>query len=187
MLVPAPDAGGLRTAEGTPMLRPLKLSLPDAIAVAKRGRRLLRAGRITHREYAILDCLLWSCRNPTTGGISASYSVLQRLAKVSRGTIAAALTTLERLRVLSRVKRRAVVAWHQGGLQARQLANAYILHPPHCEFAGRPVNENREVLISVPAVSGGALAAAQAALAQRRATVEARLLLNGSAGQVGAQ
>jgi hypothetical protein len=158
------------------MLRSLKLSLPDAIAVAKRGRRLLRAGRITHREYAILDTLLWSCRNPTTGGISASYSTLQRLAKVSRGTIAAALTVLERLRVLTRIKRRVRVAWHQGGLQVRQLANAYVLHPAHCEFADRPVIQDREILISV--LPPASVAAAQAALRARREVVEGRLLLN---------
>jgi len=44
----------------------------EAIAVAKRARKLLRAGRITHRQLCLVDALLWSCRRPGTGLASPS-------------------------------------------------------------------------------------------------------------------
>ena len=91
-----------------------KLTPSEAAAVAKRGRKLLRAGRITHRQLALLDCLLWSCRNPITGAIVVSYSALQRLCHVARSTIAEALHVLERLGVLTRIKRRVRLAWLPG-------------------------------------------------------------------------
>ena len=56
-----------------------RLTLAEAITIAKRGRRLLRAGRITAKTYVVLDCLLWSCRNPVTGTIVVSYTALQKL------------------------------------------------------------------------------------------------------------
>ena len=54
----------------------IKLTPAEAAAIAKRGRKLMRAGRITHCQWAVLDCLLWSCRSPATGAIvvSPSYS-----------------------------------------------------------------------------------------------------------------
>ena len=65
-----------------------RLSPAEAGAIAWRARKLLRRGDLTHRELALLDCLLWSCRNPATGALVVSYSALQRLARISRGTIA---------------------------------------------------------------------------------------------------
>ena len=70
----------------------VKLAPAEAAAIAKCGRKLMRAGRI-------IDCLLWSCRNPTSGAIVVSFSGLQKLAKVGRATAAGAVKVLERLRV----------------------------------------------------------------------------------------
>jgi hypothetical protein len=81
---------------------PPRLSHADAIAIAKRGRKLLRAGRITHRQLVLLDALLWCCRNPA-GQIGVSYTALMRLTHCARDTIAGALRVLERLGVLSRI------------------------------------------------------------------------------------
>jgi hypothetical protein len=117
----------------------VKFAPAEAAAIAKRGRKLMRAGRITHKQWAVLDRLLWSCRNPTSGAIVVSFSGLQKLAKVGRATAAGAVKVLERLRVLSRIKRRILVVWHQGGQQSRQATNAYVLHPPrHSEFTVEP-------------------------------------------------
>ncbi len=93
----------------------IKLTPADAAAIAKRDRKLMRAGRITHNQWAVLDCILWSCRNLTTGAIVVSFSGLQKLANVGRATVAGAVKVLERLRVLRRIKRRVRVVWHQGG------------------------------------------------------------------------
>jgi hypothetical protein len=105
-----------------------RLTLAEAISIAKRGRRLLRAGRITHRQFVVLDALLWSCRNPVTGTISVSYSALQRLCHCARETVASALRVLGSLGVLTKVKRRVRVRWG-GSVASRQGTNAYILHP----------------------------------------------------------
>ena len=91
----------------------VKLTPAEAAAIAKRGRKLMRAGRITHCQWAVLDCLLWSCRSPATGAIVVSFLGLQRLAKVSRATVSSAIQALEQLRVLHRIKRRVRCLWHQ--------------------------------------------------------------------------
>jgi hypothetical protein len=118
-----------------------RLTLAEAISIAKRGRRLLRTGRITAKTYVVLDCLLWSCRNPVTGTIVVSYRGLMRLCHCARETVAGALAVLERLGLVGRIKRRIKVAWHNGGSASRQLSNAYTLHPggPDTESSDRPV------------------------------------------------
>jgi hypothetical protein len=128
-----------------------RLSPAQAGAVAKRARKLLRRGLITHRQLALLDCLLWSCRRPDTGAIVVSYSALQRLAHVARATVAAGLRRLEELGLLSRVKRRVRVLWANGGQQSRQAASAYVLHvpDPHSEFSARTVIGEQEILIRI--------------------------------------
>jgi hypothetical protein len=114
-----------------------RLTSAQAISIAKRARKLLRAGRITHRQFVILDCLLWSCRNPVTGAIVVSYTALQKLCHVSRETIAGALRVLGELGVLTKIKLRVRVLWG-GSVASRQATNAYILHP-RTEFGSRPV------------------------------------------------
>ena len=47
--------------------------------------------KVTHRDLAIVDCLLWSCRDPVTGAIVVSYTALCRLANVSREAVAGAV------------------------------------------------------------------------------------------------
>jgi hypothetical protein len=150
-----------------------RMTTADAVSVAKRMRTLLRAGRVTHRQMALVDCLMWSCRNPATGVISASYTALARLAHVARATIAKALCVLEDLGVLTRIKRRVRMTWHQGGTATRQATSAYLLHPSHTEFSGRTVIQTIEVLSSA---ATDAARVAAAALACRRQEMEARML-----------
>lgn len=157
-----------------------RLTASEAIAIAKRARKLLRKGMLTHHQAVILDCLLWSCRNPATGAIVASYTALQRLCHCARGTIAAALDALQRVGLLSRVKRRVRLAWHQGGTTSRQATTCYMLHPPprHTEFDGSTVSLRSDSEILYVQQPTGNLMAAQVALAQRRAVIQARLALN---------
>lgn len=157
-----------------------RLSPAEAGAVAKRGRKLLRAGKITHHQLALLDCLLWSCRSPSSGAIVVSYSGLQRLARMGRATVAAGLARLEGLGVLSRFKRRVRVVWG-GGTASRQATSAYVLHPAAgTEFAERTVFQRIE--IKEDGFGGGAearLCAVQALAAvrdRRRPVVEGLLL-----------
>ena len=146
-----------------------RLSPTQAGAIAKRARKLLRRGLITHRQLALLDCLLWSCRRPDTGAIVVSYSALQRLAHIARATVAAGLRRLEELGLLSRIKRRVRMLWAHGGQQSRQAASAYVLHAPagDCEFSAQTVIGEQEILIREHQ-DNAALKSAQEALTRRR-------------------
>ena len=146
-----------------------RLSAAQAGAIAKRARRLLRRGLLTHRQHALLDCLLWSCRRPDTGAIVVSYTRLQQLARVARATVAAGLRRLEELGLLGRVRRRVRVLWANGGQQSRQAASAYVLRAPaaECEFNPRTVIQGQETLI-MEGHDSVAVRAAQKALARRR-------------------
>jgi len=157
-----------------------RLSITEATAIAKRCRKLLRKGALTHHQAIVLDCLLWSCRNPATGAIVVSYTALQRLCRCARGTIASALDALQREGLLSRVKRRVRSAWHQGGASSRQATTAYMLHPPrHTGFNQWPVNIRSDSEILYVQQPSGDLLAAQVALARRRAVIQGRLLAKG--------
>ena len=166
----------------------IKLTPAEAAAIAKRGRKRMRAGRITHCQWAVLDCLLWSCRSPATGAIVVSFSGLQKLAHVSRATVSSAIQALEKLKVLRRIKRRVRCLWHQGGQQSRQATNAYVLHPPsHSEFNSRTVYQSDRIdLLYIQQQTPADGAAAAAALAQRRKVVQERLLTTRGRWSLGA-
>jgi hypothetical protein len=155
------------------------LTHADAIGIAKRGRKLLRAGKITHRQLVLIDCLLWSCRD-RQGRITVSYTALCRLCRLARGTIAGALDALQALGLLSRIKRRIRTAWHQGGSASRQATSSYVLHTgPHTESSGGTVIQSTEIqILPTPREAW----AAQCALAKRRRVIEARMALNKGAG-----
>jgi hypothetical protein len=145
-----------------------------SIRLVKRARKLLRVGKLTHREFIVLDALVWCCRNPSSGRITVSYTALARLAHCARSTVARALSTLEGLGLLHRVRRYALFLWACGGQQARRLCNAYVLN--HTSDSAS-ANYSDRIYLPVPAVSNCAIAAAKAALTARRAVIEGRLLL----------
>jgi hypothetical protein len=60
------------------------LSPADAGSISKCLGQLLTAGTISHREYAIGQCLLWRVRKSGQAIATASYTLLGRLAHVSR-------------------------------------------------------------------------------------------------------
>ena len=150
----------------------------DAVRIAQRARKLLRAGKLTHTAYCILDCLLWSCRAKGAGAAIVSYAGLAKLAHVAKATVAAAVKVLEAVGLISRIRRRALFPWACGGLQARQLANQYLFRAPTAhEFSGQPVNQSERILSLIPAVSNYAIEAAKAALAARRRAIEGRIAM----------
>jgi hypothetical protein len=154
-----------------------RLTAADAGEIARRGRKLLRRGLLTHRQYALLDALLWSCRKPGSSAAVVSYTALQRLAHQARETIAAGLRRLEALGLLSRIKRRVRFAW-QGRVQAsRQAVSAYILRVPAdtaTEFGPATVIPGVQVL-HLEQADTRETRAAQAALDRRRREMEDRL------------
>ena len=167
---------------------PTRLTPTEAADTAKRGRKLLRRGELTHSQIVLLDCLLWCCRRPDTGAIVVSYTALQRLAHMARETVARGLRALERVGLLTRTKRRLRLAWHQGGVRVRQLTNAYRLHPPaasHCEFGSATVNQGTMEFLAcnvAEEVADTARATLAAIAERRRPAVQARLLRGNSSG-----
>lgn len=140
------------------------LSAAQAGDIARRGRKLLRRGLLTHRQAVLLDCLLWSCRRPGQGVLAVSYSRLCGLCHMARETIAAGLRRLSELHLLTVVKRRVRISWIGSGHASRQAVNAYILHASNTEFSAATVKT--ELVFSIS--PGPDTLAAQTALAAVR-------------------
>lgn len=156
VVLPCPPAAGLTPA--------------DAAAISRRARRLLRAGRLTHRQAVLLDTVLWSCRPHGSGTACAAYSVLERLAHMARATIAEGLRVLERLGLIRRIKRRVLVLWHNGGRAWRQLPSEYVFPvATDCEFSGRTDSKTQEITyVTQPAGDAAGAASALAAMREQR-------------------
>lgn len=133
-------------------------------ALMKRARKLVRAGRLTAKQFVILDTLVWSCRAPGSDRLSVSYQRIMALAHASRDTVTGGISALERLGLLSRIRRRVRVLWG-GGIASRQATNVYVLRPPRTE-SGQPTayrgQEKKEACIE------DALARLGTAMANRR-------------------
>jgi hypothetical protein len=144
------------------------LSAQQAGSISKRLGHLLQTGAISHREYALGQTLLWRCRGAGQGVARVSYTLLGRLAHVSRKVVAAGLRKLQELGIIQVIKCRVVVGW-----ASRQGVSCYRLLPLSTEFPPAPVL-TREVKIE--AQEGKEARAATEALARVRQRMEARML-----------
>jgi hypothetical protein len=151
----------------------------QAAHVASRGRKLLRAGRITHAQFAILDSMLWSGRDRSSDTATISYDGIMKLAHCCRSTVAKTITRLVALGVVQKTKRKVLAIWNNGGRQWKQLPNQYRLI--HCESVGQ-TDSKQEVIKTVRVEPNSAtVKAAQDALSQHRAAwmaEQVRLLRN---------
>jgi hypothetical protein len=161
-----------------PYAPPGTLSAADAGELIRRARKMLRRGLLTHRELVLVDTLIWSCRKPGRSEAIVSYTTLQRLAHVSRETIARGLRRLGQLGLMQTIKRRVRVAWG-GRIASRQATSAYRFPPPTTEFGAATVNREIKIhtCIEMPIT---AVKAAQEALAETRRSMEAKLLGKGN-------
>jgi hypothetical protein len=107
----------------------------------KRARHLVRDRKLTHKAFAVLDTIVFACRQPSQDRAAVSYTKLCRLAAVSRPTAVAAVKQLVALRLLAKEKRGVLVVWGQGWAW-RQIANVYVLI---CELSPRPVYQKLEL------------------------------------------
>jgi hypothetical protein len=107
----------------------------QAGALMRRARKLLRTGIITAKQFALLDCLVFSCRPTGADRCAVSFTRLAKLAHMARDTVRLGLASLERSGLLSRVKRRVRVVWGLG-VASRQATNIYVLST---EAEERPV------------------------------------------------
>jgi hypothetical protein len=156
------------------MMYAYSLSGPQAGQIAARARHLLQRRLLTPHQYALLDTVLWAARKPGSATLIASLKALARLAGQGRSTVAEGIGRLEELGLLQRIRRRVRVPWIGGGQASRQVANAYRLLPLDTESNRQPARE-QTLRISVIESPVGTAKAAQAALAERRRTVEEAL------------
>jgi hypothetical protein len=151
------------------------LSPAQAGAIAQRARKLLRRGQLTHRQLAVLDALLWSCRAPGQPGCRVSYTRLCELTHVSRETMAGAIKRLAELRLIRVTKHTVLAIWANRGRQRLQAVNEYALLPPsNCEFGQPTVLQGQEIKLTEKPSEN--VLTAQSALAKVRARMEERLL-----------
>jgi hypothetical protein len=127
------------------------LSPSVAAYIAKRARKLHRAGELAHAQLAVLDVMLWDARRPGTDRVTVSYSGLQKLARACRQTIADAIAAFERLGLVRRIKHKVLVLWANGGRQWQQRPNEYEFCCESSEQTQYP-KEVIQILISEPAV-----------------------------------
>jgi len=99
-----------------------------ASRIAATGRRLLTARLLRPADYAVLDALLWRVRRPGRWDCDPDYATISRLAGCCRSRAIKAVATLERLGLLSRQRRHALIRWGRNRAQvaARQLSNCYV-------------------------------------------------------------
>ncbi len=150
------------------------LTPADAAAIAKRARKALRRGQITHHQLTLLDTLLWSCRRPGADRAVVSYTALQRLAHMARETIARGLRALEGLGLLARVKRRIRFAWGHGAVASRQAVSCYVFRAPaSTEFGPATIAKELDFLVLYQPDNPDARSAQRqlAAVRERRSTM----------------
>jgi CRP-like cAMP-binding protein len=87
------------------------MSPSQAAHVASRGRKLLRAGRITHAQFTVLDALLWSGRDRGTDTATVAYDGIMKLAHCCRSTVAKTITRLVALGIVQKTKRAVLAIW----------------------------------------------------------------------------
>ena len=76
------------------------LTAEQAEAIADYARLLLSTGLLTHRQYVLLDAMLWELREPGQAMVVANLKTLAETAALSRSTAAESLRRLEELGVL---------------------------------------------------------------------------------------
>ena len=160
-----------------------RLTPAEAGAIAVRARKLLRRRLLTHRQYALLDALLWSCRASGQAVARVSYGQLQETARMARATVAAGLAALERLGLLQRTRHRVLAIGANGQRIWRQMVSSYrlVVAAEAVEFSGRTDSQAQDHIHIVEAVPGRVVQSAQEALRRVAERMLARQRARGAA------
>ena len=98
--------------------------------------RLLRAGQINAKAFAVFNCLVHHLGRPRHHSfVDASYAEMQALLHERRETVVAAIGRLCDVGLLRKQKRGSLIEWRRGKRWA-QLANRYHLSPPPFSESG---------------------------------------------------
>jgi hypothetical protein len=161
-----------------PYAKPGFMSPTQAAYIAKKARKAVRAGLLTHHQFAVLETLLWDARPRGSDRVNAAYSFLQKLANVCRQTVSDAIRALEQLGLVRKIKHKTLRLWANGGRQWQQRPNEYVFC---CESTGQTEYPKEVIQILKIDPSKAEISAAQAALAERTRVIQARLLGKGVA------
>lgn len=118
------------------------MSPTNAARVAKRARLLHRRGGLTHAEMAVFETMLWDVRQAGTDRVTVTYAGLCKLARVCRQSVADAVASFVRLGLITKIKRKVLVLWANGGRKWQQQANEYVF----CCESGEQTEITKEVI-----------------------------------------
>jgi DNA-binding Lrp family transcriptional regulator len=152
------------------------LSPQQAGAISRQLGMLLQRGQLSHREYALGQCLLWRARKTGQAFATASYTALGRLAHISRKLVASGIRKLQELGIIQAIKCRVRVAWGRSVASRQGVSSYRLLAQANTEYPAAPTIQ-RKVRIETPERE---VRKAQATLARVRELMEARLLRKGT-------
>jgi predicted transcriptional regulator len=118
------------------------------IAAYARGLKELRL--LTPHDFAVLDAMLWTLREPGHAELEPKYADIARKAGVKRDTAINAVKKLVQFGLLTKAKQWLIIPWGRarGNLTARQRPNLYVFTAfPH-ESAPPSASTEVEILVS---------------------------------------
>jgi len=118
------------------------------IAAYARGLRELRL--LTPHDFAVLDAMLWTMREPGHAELEPKYADIARKAGVGRDTAINAVKKLVQFGLLTKAKQWVLVHWGRGrgNLDARQRPNLYTFTSFPLESATPSASTEVEILVS---------------------------------------
>src|SRR3954454_3857481 len=118
------------------------------IAAYARGLKELRL--LTPHDFAVLDAMLWTLREPGHAELEPKYADIARKAGVKRDAAINAVRKLVQFGLLTKAKQWVIVQWGRGRFQkkARQRPNLYVFTSFPLESAVPSASTEMDILVS---------------------------------------
>jgi hypothetical protein len=118
------------------------------IAAYARGLKELRL--LTPHDFAVLDAMLWTLREPGHAELEPKYADIARKAGVKRDAAINAVKKLVQFGLLTKTKQWVIVQWGRarGNLTARQRPNLYVFTTFPLESAPPSASTEVDILVS---------------------------------------
>jgi predicted transcriptional regulator len=118
------------------------------IAAYARGLKELRL--LTPHDFAVLDAMLWTLREPGHAELEPKYADIARKAGVKRDAAINAVRKLVQFGLLTKAKQWVIVQWGRGRFQkeARQRPNLYVFTTFPLESAVPSASTEVDILVS---------------------------------------
>src|SRR4051812_34764153 len=121
---------------------------PKRIAAYARGLQELRL--LTPHDFAVLDAMLWTLREPGHAELEPKYADIARKAGVKRDAAINAVKKLVQFGLLTKTKQWVIVQWGRarGNLTARQRPNLYVFTAFPLESPPPSASTEMDILVS---------------------------------------